>query len=56
MKISNAEKSKKMMDELLLQKEKWEGMEGIELFKEIKILSQIDIVKLSLLNKSHTFA
>ena len=45
-----------MMDELLKKKEQWEGMEGVDLFKEVKIYSKIDKVMLNLLNKGKNFA
>ena len=38
------------------KKEKWEGMEGIDIFKEVKILSQIDKVVLNLLSQGIKFA
>jgi hypothetical protein len=55
-KVSNVEKSRKIMEELLLQKEKLEAMEGVDLFKEIKILSQVDRVMINLLRGDKKFA
>ena len=55
-KVSNPEKSKKMMDEFLQRKEMLTAMEGVELFKQVKILSQVDRAMLFLLNNDKKFA
>lgn len=55
-KVSNAEKSKKLLEELLQRKAQLEAMEGVELFKQIVIQTQIDRIMVSLLKSDRQFA